>query len=111
MRGISNNTGDVFHTILCKMFEIVGLEFDVDLIKNERWFSENEWSLYEQKTFINWAIFHLQKELHCSRSNAEDQVLLFLFNNSWNIGFRPEIRHGLVTIGLTKSNKYKILKR
>lgn len=94
-----------------KMLNLIGKEYDDNKeYPDESWWADNEWAPFEQITFHKWLVFFLQKELKINKNSATEMADLFIMEHGWKFGFRPEVKHGLISLGVTPKNKYQILK-
>ena len=69
--------------ILEKMFNIIGLEFDKNFIKQENWYQKNTWTKEQEQEFIVWLANFLVKNKYVLKSIAKHEAEKIVGQYGW----------------------------
>ena len=69
--------------ILEKMFEVVGLKYNPELLKKNNWYQKASWSAKTEQEFIKWLEVFLFKNKYVRKSKANHEAIKMVGTYGW----------------------------
>ena len=69
--------------ILEKMFEVVGLKYNPELLKKNNWYQKASWSAKTEQEFIKWLGIFLYKNKYVRKGEANHEAIKMVGQYGW----------------------------
>jgi hypothetical protein len=66
-----------------KMFDVIGMKFDEEFVKQEDWYQKKTWTSEQEQDFKKWFIQEAKKDLKFNKTMAEREHTWFNLKWGW----------------------------
>ena len=73
----------LFKEIMERLFDVIGLEFKEETVKEEDWYLKHSWTKKQEEEFIAWLTKLLVKKKRLNKTIAQKNARFFVFSYGW----------------------------
>lgn len=66
-----------------KMFDVIGMKFDEEFVRQEDWYQQKTWTSEQEQDFKKWFIQEAKKDLKFNKTMAEREHAWFNLKWGW----------------------------